>query len=373
MSQYVRGFLDLQCHQRSLGWPTMRNSIPTDDVGVSPKVPRAAWRYTAASIVFLLLLGIITEIMLRLTLGLGTPVIYQPDADAGYIAVPSQDVRRFGASIHINAFGMRSDDILPHKREGTYRVLFLGDSVAYGTTRVDQSEIFPSIVQRQLSTLVHEKVEVLNASTGGWAPSNELGFLRSRGTFESDLVVFTINTLDLNQPYTTQSDDQMAPYGNMPAHRPSSAVAELLIRYLLARIKGSLETHDPGSVESPVDPAKEVPPILDSLSKAKEFAQERGARFAILFTPQYFLVGRADWTLAKQMFLDWATAGNVPVLDMSPDFLSVPVSRYYLENIHPNSAGHALIARRLIENWPLLSGAAITGKHQGTSKYSSAL
>jgi hypothetical protein len=222
-----------------------------------------------------------------------------------------------------------------------------------------------------LPALVHQKVEVLNASTGGWGPSNELAFLLSRGTFESDLVVFIINTLDLNQPFTTPSDDQMAPYGDMPAQRPSSAVAELLTRYLLPRIKGSPETHDPGSVESPVDPAKEVPPILDSLWRAKEFAQERGARFAILFTPQYFLVGRADWTLAKQMFLDWATAGSVLVIDMSQDFLSVPVSRYYLENIHPNSAGHALIAQRLLENWPLVSGSPITGQHQGTSKNSS--
>jgi hypothetical protein len=305
---------------------------------------------------------IVTEIMLRLTLGLGTPVLYQPDADAGYIAVPAQDVRRFGVSIHINGFGMRSDDILPHKTESTYRVFFLGDSVANGTARVDQSEIFANIVQRKIPAVVHQTVEVLNASNGGWAPSNELGFLRSRGTFESDVVVFIINTLDLNQPFTTQSGDQMTPYSDMPADRPISAVAELIIRYLLPRIKGSLETHDPGSVESPVDAAKEVPPILDSLGRAKEFAEANDARFAILFTPQYFVAGRADWTLAKQMFLDWATAGNVTVIDMSPDFLSVPVSRYYLENIHPNSAGHALIAQRLLENWPRISGAAITGQ-----------
>jgi hypothetical protein len=43
-------------------------------------------------------------------------------------------------------------------------------------------------------------------------------------------------------------------------------------------------------------------------------------RFAILFTPQYFVAGRPDWTLAKQMFLDWATAENVTVSDMSRDF-----------------------------------------------------
>ena len=345
----------------------MHKSMPiaSDASSATPRLaqrPAWLWRYAKASLASLLLIVIVTEIMLRLTLGLGTPVLYQRDADAGYIVVPSQDVQRFGVSIHINGFGMRSDDILPHKREGTYRVFFLGDSVAYGTSRVDQSEIFPSIVQRRIPVVVHEEVEVLNASAGGWAPSNELAFLRSRGTFESDVVVFVINTLDLSQPFETLSGDQMTPYSDMPADRPVSAVAEVFIRYLLPRLKGSSETHDPGSVESPVDPAKEVPPILDSLRRAKEFAQASGAWFAILFTPKYSIAGRADWTLAKQMFLDWARAGNVTVIDMSQDFLSVPVARYYIENIHPNSAGHALIAQRLLENWPLISGVAITGQ-----------
>jgi len=56
------------------------------------------------------------------------------------------------------------------------------------------------------------------------------------------------------------------------------------------------------------------------------------------------------------MFFDWAAAKNVAVIDMSPDFLSAPVSRYYLENIHPNAAGHALIAQRLVDSWLLIGG-----------------
>jgi hypothetical protein len=150
----------------------------------------------------------------------------------------------------------------------------------------------------------------------------------------------------------------------------AAPVAELLIRYLLPRIKGAWR------------------PMISVLSSHLSTRRKKCLRSWIVFGRPKNLRKKearglrsihtavfprcpADWTLAKQMFLDWATAGNVPVIDMSSDFLSVPVSRYYLENIHPNSAGHALIAQRLIENWPHLSGAAITGKHQGTSKYSS--
>jgi hypothetical protein len=343
----------------------MYNIMPTadsDDVPTAPR-PTRLWRYAIASIASLLLIVIAAEITLRLTLGFATPIVYQPDADAGYVAVPSQSVRRFGVSICINAFGMRSDDIRANKPEDTYRIFFLGDSVAYGTARIDQSEIFPSIVRRHIPTVVHQRVEVLNASAGGWAPSNELAFLRSRGTFGSDLVVLVINTLDLNQPFTTLSGDQMSPYSNMPAARPTSAVGELFMRYLLPRIKAGVDTHDPGSLESPIDPATEVPPILRSLMKAKDFSEANGARFAVLFTPQYFLSRRGDWSLATRLFLDWATVGNVTVINMSADFLSVPVSRYYLDNIHPNSAGHALIAQRLVQNWPLITGTEAPAWH----------
>ena len=307
----------------------------------------------AATSLVALLLG--AEITLRVAFGLGMPIVYSRDRDAGYIAMPSQKVHRFGVDIHINAFGMRSDDISVHKPDGTYRLLILGDSVAYGTSRVDQADIFASVAQRELSKRLRRKVEMLNASAGGWAPGNELGYLRSRGTFKSDAVIMVINTLDLNQPFEEQAGDKMGSYTDMPNTPPPSALAELAFRYLVPRIRGVIETHDPGSIESPINPAVEVPPILETINQAREFAQASSATFSLLFLPQYYLASRADWALATQMLFDWAKARGVAVIDMSPDFLSAPASRYYLENIHPNSAGHALIAKRVVETWPAIA------------------
>ncbi|MBT3070837.1 SGNH/GDSL hydrolase family protein [Rhodomicrobium sp. Az07] len=133
-----------------------------------------------------------------------------PDRDEaaggfGYISAPNQDVRRFFARNKINRFSMRSDEIEAQKAPDHTRILFIGDSVTYGTTYIDQTRIFTTLVANRASERIGNPVEILNASAGGWAPENEVGFLLSKGTFESDLVLIVLNTADLNSPLADSS------------------------------------------------------------------------------------------------------------------------------------------------------------------------
>ena len=50
---------------------------------------------------------------------------------------------------------MRSDDFHIAKPIGTDRLMFVGDSLAYGTTRIDQEKIFTEILHPELPALVH--------------------------------------------------------------------------------------------------------------------------------------------------------------------------------------------------------------------------
>ncbi len=141
---------------------------------------------------------LLSEAGLRWGVGLGRSVLYVEDSSAGYVLAPNQSVWRFNAHISTNSFGMRSDPISASKPPGTHRILFVGDSVTFGTTHVDQSEIFTVRIKNWFAH--RQPTEILNASAGGWAPANELGYLKSRGIFGSDLVVLTLNTNDLAQP-----------------------------------------------------------------------------------------------------------------------------------------------------------------------------
>src|SRR5262249_46621318 len=188
-----------------------------------------------AILAFSALLG---ELSLRIFLGLGTPVLIAPDTDQasggfGYAPAPNQSVRRFLASNEINRFSMRSRDVSETKPSGRLRIYFIGDSVTYGTTYVDQSSIFTSVLSRELPQRLHQDVEILNASAGGWAASNEVAFLKKRGTFNADVVLIVLNTADLTQPFANFEASI-----NSPTERPSTAFSELWSRYIAPRVLG---------------------------------------------------------------------------------------------------------------------------------------
>src|ERR1700722_12818774 len=102
----------------------------------------------AALAIVVLLVG--SELTLRFAFGLGRPLLYAADPQVGYLSAPNQDIRRFGATIHINQFGMRSDDLHVPRVEPGIRLLFIGDSVTFGTTRVDQDKIFTELIKTRM-------------------------------------------------------------------------------------------------------------------------------------------------------------------------------------------------------------------------------
>jgi hypothetical protein len=177
------------------------------------------------SIAGLFLLLLLTEVGLRTALGFGNPILYRSDPLYGYFTKPNQQTRRLFARTVINSRGMRCREFASEKQSGTLRLMFLGDSLTYGTTQVDQDDIFAEKVRKNLSRETHRPVEEINVSANAWAISNEYGFLRSNGTFNSDYVVVVLNSGDFQQPFSTLSDVQ----GGLVL-RPGTAIGELATR-----------------------------------------------------------------------------------------------------------------------------------------------
>jgi hypothetical protein len=129
---------------------------------------RSVWRVAAISLLGLVAFALVTEAGLRVILGVGDPILITPDSACAYITKPDQKVYRFFVHTYINHYGMRSDDVPPTRPAGVVRLLFVGDSLTYGTTHVDQSQLFTQIVGRGLPAIVHHPVEVLNASASAF-------------------------------------------------------------------------------------------------------------------------------------------------------------------------------------------------------------
>jgi len=332
---------------------------PVDNSIDKPLVPDGArssrrrrwlWRFILASLIFL----IVFEVMLRTVLGLGHPLLYQFDADCGYLPKPNQHLRRFFCINDINQFAMRSPSIQPRKPKDEFRIFFLGDSVLFGTTHVDQSKICTSILQRELPGQLHRPVEVLNASAGGWAVPNEVGYLHSRGTFNADLVVMVLNTYDIVQPFNDLIPGEVV---ELPTRNPPTAIGEVWSRYVKPRLF-HVTTADRGSSEPVVpDQKAAAASTLEWLEKARQQCEASGARFAIIYTP---VVGADFHPLPALLPLrnqlgDWAQSKDVPILDMTEEDSKHPGKEVFFDIVHLNPLGQEVMARA-VEQWSLVKG-----------------
>jgi hypothetical protein len=235
------------------------------------------------------------------------------------------------------------------KPSNELRVLFIGDSVTYGQTFTSQPDIFTSILARDLPGQLHRPVEVLNASTGGWAVGNEVGYLRSRGVFQSDLIVLVLNSDDLTQAF---NDSVPGHVPQLPDHDPWCALADVWTRYVAPRIF-HVNVADRGSSSTPLsDDVQPVSATLVQLDEARSLADRNQARLAIVYSPMLGADGKLEpdphggLTSLKQ----WAGRAGVPILDMTSAYSAASTSVVLRDAAHLTPRGHQVVAAS-IEQW----------------------
>lgn len=112
------------------------------------------------------------------------------------------DPRLYGlnpAYPEISSLGFRNREIAVPKPPGVYRVVILGDSVAFGVG-VERPEAFPQRMNRILAGS-DRKIEVVNCGVPGYSTYNELELYRQVGaTLDADLVMLSVCLNDVVNP-----------------------------------------------------------------------------------------------------------------------------------------------------------------------------
>lgn len=239
---------------------------------------------------------------------------------------------------------MRSDPVQEEPAPGDLRVLFLGDSVTYGTSRVDQFDLFTQILHRELPSVVHHPVEVLNASAGGWAIDNEGSYLRSRGTFHSGLVLLVLNSGDPGQPraeITGIGDDTTL-------HHPTTALGELWARWFVPRFSHVGARTDAGDESSSA--AAVIQGNLAELDQMQAYVQSQQARLAIVYIPfRKEIPAPADQ--AQRLLHTWADSHHAPIFDLTSAESRYPTKDITLDGVHLNRKGNAVVGHAIEEQW----------------------
>jgi hypothetical protein len=282
---------------------------------------------------------VISEIGLR-SLGFGHPIVYAATI-AGYEAAPSQTSTRLGKTTHINALGLRGPETTPLPSTNVNRILSIGDSVANGTAAVSDGQTYSAYLESDLKQAGH-KVEVLNASAGGWAPENELAWLKEHGIMGAKTVVLEINEKDLDQPFVDQSILNKNP--SFPSHYPATAWGELTARYLLPRL-GIVKAEDPGSTNGAANVIAEGQ-ALQTVSDINDLVTANGAHLVLMYwDPNYPHVYQSTLATREKLF-QFAVAHGIPVvrpqINLRPDWKS-----YFNGKMHPNAAANVIIAEKL--------------------------
>lgn len=309
-------------------------------------------RALASALVVLSLCAATAELLLRFVVGLGNPILIQADPDCEYILKPDQNVFRFFVHTRTNHYGMRSDEVPAVHEAGALRILFVGDSITYGTTRVDQRDIFTEILHRDLRGLVNRPVEVLNASAGAWAPDNELSYLRSRGIFHADLVVLVLNNGDLTQPRATVAEVG----GDLPLKRPSTAIGEFCTRYIRPRMIHWLRHNDAG--DNMVANADRITrENLADLDSIEQLVSSQGARLIVAYIPFRRDIPEPA-SGAETSFKIWAAAHQVAMLDLTAAERPYNAKDITLDNgVHFNTKGNLIVAHAMEQAWPQVVGS----------------
>lgn len=307
---------------------------------------RKAW--AGASLLFLTCVAT-SDMALQHLLGLGNPVTVSIDTSCEYILTPNQHKVRFGKKVDINEFGMRSGPVVFPKPADQYRVLLVGDSVVYGTSRVGQTEIFTGILQRELPRDIQQRMAILNASAGGWAISNEKDYIRSRGIFSSDLVLLVLNSTDLSQPRSGVNGAG----SEAPTKAYKCAWCELWARWLKPKIFRQAVRTDAG-IDVELNP-RQVDENLHNLDEFRSLVSEGHARMGIIFVAFRKLVQEGAQQSAPQELLDWAQKRRVPIVDLTRFESRFATRDFTLDGVHLSVLGNRVVARAIEQNWHWLT------------------
>ncbi len=298
------------------------------------------------------------ELLLRVLLGFGNPLIYIPDAECGYLLAPNQRVRRFGNRIEINEYSMRTGAIAPLPPIKTLRVLMLGDSVANGGWWTDQTDTISEIMARQLrlqipnlatnaqlhSKVNYSQVEVLNCSANSWGPRNQLAYINRFGLFGAKAVVLLLNTDDL---FTSAPCSEVVGRDRAyPDRKPLMAIGQLLNRYLLPTVpREKLATPSAQNEDK-------VGSNLEAIRQIKTAATLVNINFVLAMTPKLHETGKTgphEWEVkARERLAELVATEKITYIDFLPIFNSAAEPpTFYRDGIHLSPEGNELVSQTI--------------------------
>jgi len=290
------------------------------------------------------------------------------DPDLKYTMAPNQTLRVRSFEVETNSLGMRGRNVAPEPAPGTWRILVVGDSVAFGEG-LPVEKAFPALLEQSLQAATHRPVEVLNGGVEGYNTLSELAFFRQIGVKlhpQTVIVAFNLNdwdqapALDRRGILTRDPDPRRQP--SLAERSELLGVARVGLDQALTRLRGS-----PASVPDErgflpfdlavsairkrfwADPGGEgLAEVEKGLSGFAAEARERHIQIVVAIIPDGDQLHTDRPDLRPQTAVRaLCDRYGLPWIDLYPAFHDAPDWPLFFNIMHPNGIGHEIIAREL--------------------------
>lgn len=287
-------------------------------------------------------------------MGFGDPVIYYNSAQGGLRPLPDQRVTRLGgAHVSVDKNGYRTTTT---PSDSSFRILYLGDSVTWGGSSIDDTRIF----SEQSAIRLRESGRAVYAMNAG---VNSSSLMNQAGVYQEtpghiDAIVWLFPSGDLYRTFTS------AGYLWPPTKKPRFALVEVVDKVIqifwLPRFRQETASGTRRYTRASVPKGHEA--FYESVfeerfeSNVQAFeavladAASRGIPVLTGITPEFVdSVVRAPEREALQL-MERADLLGALVLDLHTPFQSASdPGILYLDSVHFAEPGHALVGLNVAE------------------------
>jgi hypothetical protein len=286
-----------------------------------------------------------------------------------YLFEPGRRYAWRGVTVEINSRGLRNEEFMLPKPADTYRILNVGDSIAFGW-EVPQEDTYGKKLERSLNSRGNgHRYEVINAAVPTWNVEAEQNFLTQEGLgYEPDLVILDLTIVN---DIRGRGPEMMLGQNRgvvrwMRENTYSWPFLATQTRFLLARQVGPeafrvLNPPDEVTKYYPLDMENVIwDRVWDPILAMHDATREQGIPFIIVaFPTAYQLSSHRHPDVPQAVLGERAVAAGIPFVDLLPTYEQAcrdagPDACEGYENLlfidvwmHPNAFGHELAAREV--------------------------
>jgi len=221
--------------------------------------------------IFIVIAVISVELILEKAYGLGNPVLYDSSPLYGFRPLPNQNHSRFrGKKLKFNNLGLRADENWDNRQDD--KILFLGDSVTYGGSYIDNKELFSYLAVVGLGNYKSG-----NAGVNAWGVENIYGLIVEKNFIPAQIYVTTLPEGDFYRGLTRL---QGLPYFNI---KPKFAFSELW--YFFCYLQNNERYTGWQSFANEEENSYIVQKAIKKLKEMDDFLKKRGLQHLIFITP----------------------------------------------------------------------------------------